>query len=203
MSHEATIAAYPLQWPSGKPRTARPQRSRFDVTFAAALAGLLKEIRQLGGRATVVSTNRRLRLDGLPYAKDREPDDRGVAVYFAYRDRPLCFACDRWDRTGDNVQAIRKTIEAIRGIARWGSGDMVERAFEGFAALPAPKARPPWVVLGIGPYQVHDESAIDAAYREGVKRAHPDRGGSAEALRELTEARDSLRRSIERANRGG
>ena len=27
-------AAYPLEWPAGRPRTKHPHRSRFDVTFA-------------------------------------------------------------------------------------------------------------------------------------------------------------------------
>jgi hypothetical protein len=49
----------------------------------------------------------------------------------------MCFACDRWDSVADNVQAIRKTIEALRGIERWGTGDMVQRAFAGFVALPS------------------------------------------------------------------
>jgi hypothetical protein len=53
----------------------------------------------------------------------RARDDVGVAVYFSYRNQQRCFACDRWNRIQDNMQAISKTIEALRGIERWATGD--------------------------------------------------------------------------------
>jgi hypothetical protein len=72
----------------------------------------------------------------LPYAKYKTPDDPGVAVYFELNGRSQVFACDKWDRVEDNLQAIRKTIEAIRGIERWGSSEMLNRIYKGFQALP-------------------------------------------------------------------
>jgi hypothetical protein len=131
--------AFPLAWPLGRPRTQYPSRSRFDTTQERAQRTLVEEVRRMGGSHLVISTNIKLRRDGLPYANRREPTDKGVAVYFDYKKRPMCFACDRWDRIGDNIYAIAKTIEALRGIERWGSGSMVEQAFTGFVALPAPK----------------------------------------------------------------
>ena len=59
----------------------------------------------------------------------------------------MCFACDKWRDVYDNIYAIGKTIEALRGIERWGTGDMVEQAFTGFVALPSPKS--PWEILGV------------------------------------------------------
>ncbi|OJW23080.1 MAG: hypothetical protein BGO49_28530 [Planctomycetales bacterium 71-10] len=183
------VEAFPLHWPAGKSRSRNPQRSRFDVSLASARDGLLREIKLLGGKLPVVSTNIAVRRDGLPYANARMPDDEGVAVYFTLHDRQMCFACDRWDSVGDNLQAVRRTIEALRGIERWGSGDMVEQAFTGFVALPAPKS--PWEVLGIAPGAT--EAEIDAAYRAKAKSVHPDNGGSAEAMQELNEARKRLK----------
>ena len=182
--------AFPLHWPAGRPRTSYPQRSRFDVTFALARDCLLREIQMLGGSLPVLSTNIPLRLDGLPYANHRQPEDKGVAVYFTLKGTPMCFACDRWDSVADNVQAIRKTIEALRGIERWGSGSMVEQAFTGFVALPAPKD--PHEILGVRPGASAEE--IDAAYRQKAKAAHPDKGGSPGAMEELNQARDALKR---------
>lgn len=141
--------AYPLQWPLGKPRTARPERSRFDVSASLARDCLFDEVKKMGGKNIVVSSNVKLRLDGLPYASQKEPDDRGVAVYFTYKGNQVCFACDRWDLVKDNMQAIRHTINALRGIARWGTGDMVEAAFRGFEALPPPRAKEWFEVLGV------------------------------------------------------
>jgi hypothetical protein len=142
------VEAHPLAWPSGKPRTHNPQRSRFDVSLATARDALLHEIRLLGGTLPVLSTNIPLRNDGLPYANHRQPDDKGVAVYFTLKGQQMCFCCDRWDVVADNVQAVRKTIEALRGIERWGTGDMVQQAFTGFVALPS---NSPGELLGLKP----------------------------------------------------
>jgi hypothetical protein len=143
----------------------------------------------MGGSSLIISTNIELRRDGLPYAGRREPTDKGVAVYFEYRKRPMCFACDRWDRIGDNIYAVAKTIEALRGIERWGSGSMVEQAFTGFVALPAPKS--PWEVIGVPPGASIDE--IEVAFRAKAKKLHSDLGGNDPAMAELNAARDKLK----------
>lgn len=90
-----------------------------------------------------------MRQDGFPYPKQALPADKGVAIYFTLNSRQMCFACDRWDKVQDNIYAIAMTIEALRGIERWGSGSMVEQAFTGFVALPAPKS--PHDILGVRP----------------------------------------------------
>lgn len=183
--------AYPLHWPEGKPRTVRRERARFETSHEIAQLALMDELRRMGAKHPVLSTNVPLRRDGLPYATAKAPDDPGVAVYFMYKDNQVCFACDRWDRVRDNIQAVRKTIEALRGIARWGTGDMVEAALKGFEALPAPGQAASavwWRVLGV----TEDATAaeVNAAYREKARAAHPDiAGGSTAAMAELNEAR--------------
>src|SRR5271170_6432852 len=120
--------AYPLQWPFGRPRKMYPDSSKFgNRTIDQAINILRKQITMLGGGTAVISSNMRLRLDGYPYSNQAQPSDKGVAAYFTYKDRPMCFACDRWDKVQDNVYAIAMTIEAMRGIERWGSGSMVEQ----------------------------------------------------------------------------
>jgi|ERR1039457_1936455 DnaJ-domain-containing protein 1 len=184
------MEAFPLQWPSGRPRTQYPSASKFGArTIDGVIRILLREIKLLDAGQAVISSNTKLRLDGLPYSGQAQPADRGVAVYFTHKERQMCFACDRWDKVQDNVYAISMTIEALRGIERWGTGDMVEQAFTGFVALPAPKS--PHEVLGIRPGASDEE--IDAAYRRKAMAAHPDRGGSAAAMAELTEARRKLK----------
>jgi DnaJ-domain-containing protein 1 len=102
----------------------------------------------------------------------------------------MCFACDKWDQTYDNIYAVAKTIEALRGIERWGTGDMVEQAFTGFVALPSPKD--PHAILGVRPGASEEE--IDAASREHAKRLHPDvLGGDVARMAELNEARQKLK----------
>lgn len=193
--------AYPLQWLAGRARTPRwmVEPSKFDVSFARARDNIINEVKLLvGGRwgadpMTVISSNVALRRDGLPLANQRQPEDCGVAVYFLYKKRQMCFACDRWDKVEHNMQAIAKTIEALRGIARWGSGDMLEAAFTGFMALPAPGAagsgeRAWWVVLNV-PADA-DRDAVMASYRRLASAMHPDRGGSAAEMAAINRARD-------------
>jgi hypothetical protein len=182
--------AYPLSWPDGWKRVPRRTRSRFEVTgFGRARDFLLAEIRRMGGTGVILSTNIPLRLDGLPYANSREPNDPGVAVYFHYGKRDMCFACDAYVTVRENAYAIAKTIEALRGIERWGASDMMERAFRGFAALAAESQGDWWDVLEGLP--TADRDTINAQYRERARSAHPDAGGSHAAMSQLNAARDS------------
>src|SRR5699024_4419079 len=144
---------------------------------------------RLDGCNIILSTNVPVRKDGLFYASAKAPDDPGVAVYFDYQDRQHCFACDEWDRLRDNVQGIRKTIEALRGIARWGSGDMMQQAFTGFSALPDREsaAQRHWAeVLGVS--STASKSEIIEAYRRARRCAHPDSGGSAKQFHRVQQA---------------
>ena len=186
--------AFPLAWPAGWPRTKNPARSRFDVTQTSATSDLLAEVQRMGGRYAVISTNIPLRRDGLPYGNAREPTDSGVAVYFQLGSRQMVFACDRWDRVRDNMRAIAKTIEALRGIERWGASDMMERALSAFESLPAPswkrdlmfadQDKPTW-----------DE--VEVRYRQMAKRFHPDvPGGDAEKFKMITAAKEAARREL-------
>jgi len=187
--------AYPLQWPHGRPVTAWPKRAPFKATgFDTQRKKLMRELNLLGATDIVLSTNLQLRQDGAPYANRSQPQIKGVAIYFAIKKRPLCFACDRWDRIEDNLRALTLTIEALRGLERWGGGSMVEQAFSGFTALPAPSssaARPWWKVLGVSEFELR--GSIEFKYRELVKTMHPDAGGERAAWDELQTAIEQAR----------
>ena len=187
------IEAYPLHWPDGWKRTKKwdKQSSRFQSTFAVARDQLLAEIERLRGRwgrktDPVLSTNVALRQDGLPYANQREPDDSGVAVYFEYKGKQMCFACDKYRKVWENMVAIRKTIEAIRGIERWGASDMMERAFRGFVALTDQSSGPWWHVLGVPRHASRQD--IEWAYKRLRAKHHPDRGGDEVKFHEIQQA---------------
>ncbi len=199
--------AYPLYWPEGWPRTAPAEieYSRFKVTPDAARRGMLEEIRRLVGHRyrredVIISTNMRLRLDGEPYMSQRPPEDQGVAVYFEYDGRPMVFACDRWAYIHDNLHAIGKTIEALRGIERWGASDMLERAFTGFVRLEHQQAAPWEEVLQMGNRMGEDDAnwltQAERHFKILVKDAHPDNGGSAAEFQALIKARDQARAAL-------
>lgn len=198
-----TATAYPLQWPAGRER--RPyhkrERSNFDTAMSKARDEMFNEVRLLGGRSMVLSTNVPLRQDGKPYASYPRIDDPAVAVYFSYKDRQMCFACDRWDKVEDNIQAVRKTIEALRGIARWGTGDMLQAAFTGFAALPPPIVagiKRPWrdVLEFFDSPRAITVDDVQARWRRLAGQHHPDRGGDNEKMAELNQARDDALKEL-------
>lgn len=184
--------AYPLQWPAGWPRTSRPMRARFGTPFRRAQSELFNELRLLGATSIVISSNLQLRRDGLPYASQKQPDDIGVAVYFVLNGEQQCIPCDKWDHYQDNLQAIRLTIQALRGLDRWGAKEMVNAAFRGFKALPAEAIMTPytarawWEVLEIS--QDASDVVIRAAYKAKLHEVHPDKGGSQAAFEELQKA---------------
>lgn len=184
------MQAYPLKWPDGWPRKRYPEYSRFKVSFTSARDGILHEIKLLGGRDPIISTNIKLRIDGLPYAKFTQPDDQGVAVYFTLKKRQMVFACDRWRKIAENMQSIRKTIEALRGIERWGASDMMERAFDGFAALPAPSD---WRSILV---DSDDFETVRSVYIQKRSRHHPDKGGDPEEFHKITSAWDQARQEL-------
>lgn len=181
--------AYPLQWPAGVPRARQRLRSKFDITPDRARRYLEWEVERMGGRHVVISTNLPLRQDGKPYANAKaDQGDVGVAVYFLRRGKQMVFACDKWDKVEDNMRAIEKTIDALRGIERWGSSDAMERAFTGFEALPPASGPRDWRdVLQVTTFDTFD--VVKAAYRERCKVAHPDvPTGSTAAFQEVQAA---------------
>lgn len=196
-----SVTAFPLHWPEGRPRTKYRGPSRFDVTFAKAVQELEWELERLGARHPVLSTNCELRLDGRPRA-NQEPADPGVAVYFERKGRQMVFACDKYDRVKDNIRAVGKTIEALRGIERWGTGDMMERAFTGFEQLPGPDAvsKRHWrQVFGIARGETArpiTRLTIEAMYRALARERHPDHGGSDALMAELNRAREEAMEEI-------
>lgn len=196
-----SVSAYPLQWPAGWPRAKTRIRASFGkktwdssyrwqsasrLTVADARQRLQDELDRLGARYVTLSTNIELRMDGMPRSGQAEPADPGAAVYFRLDGKPIVLACDKWDRAADNIAAIAKHIEALRGMDRWGVGS-TKQAFAGYEALPAPEQW--WQVLGVP--QTASKEEIRAAYRRLAREAHPDQGGSDAAMARLNAARDA------------
>ncbi len=180
---------YPLCWPAGWKRTGTYSRgySRFRVSEAEARDHMLLEIERLGGHSVILSTNLRLRLDGLPYANQGRIEDPGVAVYFTLDDKDMTMASDQYMSIGSNYRALGKTIECLRGIQRYGASDLLERAFMGFAQLTYAPEPEWWQVLGL-PCAETDLEVVRDRYRVLAKAHHPDRGGDLETMKGINEA---------------
>lgn len=196
----ATINAFPLCWPDGQPRTPcyRRENGQFKGTLDAVREELLDEIDRLvlgkvdrnSNLGVIISTNRKVRRDGGIDCSGSEPADVGVAIYFKRKGKDLCFACDRYDRIWKNLRALHRTIEAMRAIERYGSKELLDRAFTGFQSLPG--ARAWWMVMDCSP--TASPAFIKDRYRELAKKLHPDAGGSTSAFQELVQAYETAQR---------
>lgn len=190
MAIDNNITAYPLCWTNNVNRSKdlfRRTHPSFKTTIAKARDNLISEIKRLGGSDLIISTNLQLRKDGLLCAKNYYIADPGVAIYFKYKGKQMCFACDKWAVPEHNLQAIAKTIEALRGIERWGSGDMLEAAFTGFTALPNPAIPKTWRdILGVSTNACFAD--VEIAYKQLRSIHHPDKGGSAEMFNAIQRA---------------
>lgn len=210
----APISRYPLQWPAGWPRTPAHRRgwAKFakkrtggfgsdSLSIADGLGRVLGELSRMGVRDgdVVISTNVPTRLDGLPRSDQGNPADPGVAVYWRKKDATKVMAIDHYARVADNLAAVAATLDAMRAIERHGGAAILDRAFVGFEALPAPgntAARSWREVLEIAPGVRPTLDEISQAYRRLASKAHPDKGGTDAAMAELNAARAQAEEAI-------
>lgn len=191
------VEAFPLSWPIGFARnTGEKVSSQFKCTLGQARDGVKAEIERMRGTAVIISSNIPTKANGDMYASARPVDnDHGVAVYFTWKGDQVVLACDRYITIRENLRAIEKSIEAMRGLDRWGCSDILSRAFSGFKALPTGSG----VVLGKVKRHWYEvlEVTIDAEKKLGKKqhrllskRYHPDNGPepNAEKFQEVQEA---------------
>lgn len=182
------IEAYPLSYPVGWKRTLNPESARFgnhSIEYARDM--VIVELERLGATDVILSSNMQVRKDGLIRSGQRQPQDTGVAVYFRLKGENQCFPCDRWDKVEHNLWAIYKSIEAIRGLERWGAKDMVNAAFKGFQALPDYSG-------SINYFEgCSTDSEIETRWKVLRKKHHPDLGGDGEVFAEANRQYQALK----------
>lgn len=154
-----TIDAFPLQWPAGFQRTPAGERKegRFygtgrggggsykvkkALTIAAARDRIYTELERFHAEAVVISSNVPLNMRGEPQGGAANPIDPGVAVYFHLKGEPHCLPCDRWTLAAQNMAAVAAHLDAMRGMERWGVGDL-RHAFAGYKRLEFHGENPP------------------------------------------------------------
>lgn len=204
---------YPLQWPVGWKRTLDVRRAlgkfskqkqslngswktRESLTIAQAARRLQDELERMAvNRSTIIlSTDLRLNIDGSVRSAQAQPRDPGAAVYWKdpYTGQARCMAIDMYTRVEQNIAALAATIDAMRAIERHGGAAILDRAFTGFIALPAPimagMSKPWWEVLGVKADATADQ--IRAAHKALASHNHSDHGGSDARMAEINVARD-------------
>ena len=202
-----------LQWPENYPRTPAEEREPYpgdlSPTRKESFQSVVDELERWGAtdvRISTASTHYKDR-PNIPHQHDK-PDDVGVVARFRRDDRPAdegyAIACDRWETQRENARAIalyarRKRLAEKCGVttadsefdtARLPPGD----EDEGVVVAGGPVETPPaHEVLGVS--EDAPEPVVKGAFRELVKEAHGDQGGSDEwDVSELKRARDELLR---------
>lgn len=180
------MTGYPLQWPPGFPRTRFRETGTFKTQLPAALKNLGDQVRLLGGSGLVLSSNCSLGMT--------TPADPGVVAYFKWDGTEMAIPCDRWCTVAANVQAIALTLEAMRGMERWGAKEMIRSMFRGVKALPSSGRHWREVLEFANRDRLPTGAQIEESYRALAKVRHPDTGGTEEAMAELNAARETALR---------
>ena len=184
------VFEFPLQWPEGWPRTKGADRvstTAFRVTPGTASIGLMMELKRFGAENVVISSNARVSRVGPRYDDmTRRIEDPGAAVFFTRKGKQFVMARDRYDYIYQNIRSLGLAIEGLRQMERHGGSFMLERAFDGFAALAAPNAHTPWRdVFG------HHVATLEEAklvFRHQARLHHPDAGGTTEMFQRVNQA---------------
>lgn len=202
------------------PRTpAHERRSRwtFKAPWSDTLTLLERELRHLAARDVVLEADFReqdLRLDGLPRANARQPEDPAVKISFDSKHGPLVYAADSCAYWQHNVRSIALGLEALRAVDRYGITRRAEQ-YTGWRQIgsgsaivtevPMDRERAADVLMAaMGGLDLDDEAPFVSRYallqqplasdllrrvaRVAMRRTHPDTGGSAEAFDEVQRA---------------
>ena len=193
------IKEYPLYWPQGLVRTTARVDSKLKTSLITAINNVKNSL-------TLFSKDSKITVKDIIISSNvtlgtTKPPDAGVAVWFVWDNIQVCIAVDRYNKVEDNLQAIHHIIEARRVELRHGGLHIIRQTFKGFKGIPpagGTSASSCWDTLGIKPTK--KESDVQAAYRGKANDLHPEKGGNAEALAQLSDARDEAIKLIRSNN---
>ena len=192
----SAITPYPLCWPDGVARTAAAKRERspFRTGYNKAIENVVASLRGFQ-KDSGIRVDHPVLSSNMDLMGRLLNDDPGAAAWFQFDGQMVAFGVDRFGDAAANVQAIHHIIEARRVEMRYGGLQIVRQTFRAFhALLPAPNAKRPWrAVLGM---HCKDLALAEAAYRTKARSAHPDAGGSHDAMAELTAAITEARKEF-------
>lgn len=163
-----------------------PTRPSYEVTWGRTM----QELRQCLDKLTVTDVS----IECDAWSRGRDPSrnvSEGYAVTLYYVDdgHPVRITCDKYAYPAGNLRAIYLAMDSRRLNLVRGIDDAVQATY---LALPAPAVvRDPYEVLGI-----RSDSPLavaEAAFKALARTAHPDTGGSEEAMKELTAAIERVR----------
>lgn len=188
-----------LDWPAGWDRTPVSEREP-NRDFQASLGSTTEDLATEMDRMDVDSWrasfgNQHAKQNSLP-RYNAKPDDPGFVLRWVDGEERYAVACDAYSRLRDNIRSVYLWVHETRLRAQ----RPVQTGDAEFAAARLPSGdseedvvvarEPPHEVLGVEPDA--SDAEVQDAFREALKDAHPDAGGSREEFDRVTEARDAL-----------
>ncbi len=189
-----------VDWPTGWDRTPSPDREpnkSYKMELRSAIEELQAEMRRLDVDDWRLSTDldHQSQNPNVPYANQPEPQDPGVVVRWTMDGAQYAVACDRYSRVRDNLRTVGLYIREKRKMEKrpvvTGESEFANaRLPPGDDESVAVGRAPPHEVLDVAPDA--DDATVKNAWRERVKEAHPDAGGSNEGVKRVNRARDEM-----------
>ena len=116
-------------------------------------------------------------------------EERTVTLIYTHGSgREVRLTMKKQARAQDNLRVLYLATEALRMNEARGIGDVIADAY---LQLAPPSHIDPWELLGIRPDA--DIEIVHAAYRTKAKTAHPETGGTEEAMKELNAAYERIK----------
>lgn len=184
------LAAWPIASTSAYDRRSR---LTFKASWPQTLSLLEDELDKLNAKDIVIEAVLRredIRIDGWPRA-NANPSHPGIILSFASKHGPLRYLTDRHEFWQHNVRAIALGLGALRAVDRYGITQRGEQ-YVGWKAIPQTTSTEGPIVLlsrvADIPLALDGGTDTKTLYRQALKKAHPDHGGSRELLEHVQDA---------------
>lgn len=175
---------YPLKWLPQQPRNKLTERARFkSKSIFVAGNNLADELKRMNAKNCVITSNLILNKKGDAPLSNQRLFDSGVVIYFQLKGKSKAMACDKYNKVEDNLWALFLSVQAIRGLERWGGSEFLDGLFTGFMALPSPDD----AIMGMPKYfdDCINLEHLKETYHRLAKELHPDKGGNETDFAEL------------------
>lgn len=166
------------------------------MSLRKAVQDLEVELDRLGVDEWRLSTGTDHRSDkpSYPYANAPEPDDPAAVVRWTKDGEQYAVGCDSHSRLRDNVRTVGLYVREKRKMEKrpvsTGETEFSNLRLPSGEDVPPGGVQRPHQILGVDPDA--DSAVVRAAYREKVKAAHPDHGGSASELEAVRRAKEAM-----------
>lgn len=134
-----------------------------------------------------------IRVDGW-IKQNARPYEPGIILSFDSKHGHLSYPCDTFTSWHGNIRAVAKGLEDLRRLDRYGITSHGEQYTGWLQITAASGGQTPQAVLA-GLTGFSEDGVLKApkmAFRAAAKAHHPDFGGDAETMKQITEAARSL-----------